>query len=264
MHAYACLEKGVQLGLEILGETPVHALGQVGQVLALHTGRDRRAARETPERLEEAPERTPHPVHLSLAEHGRSVVRVKLQGLVVICHRERIVIEADPGITHHSKYLGRRILFLECLVGLVLMYEDVVSGEGGLLIAAHYGLDVVKRADDLVETVLPGIEVDKGIIQPCLAGIVLQESFIYFHGEIVLPGHGIKRGKVVAVPVVVRINADGLSELGNGGIRIVLQHMAQCHVIVRSVIVRKCFSDDGETGHCGFDIAVVIILYRIY
>ena len=270
MGLHSVVEEGIQLWLEILEEPCIEELRKVGKVLTLGLGGNGGTGDELFERVEEAVERTVHPVHLRLAQERRGIAGIEGEGLVIIGHGQRILVCGRLGVPHHGKHLRRGEILVELLQhreslrGLVLMHEYVVPRKCGGLIASHNPLDLIKGLKDLVETVLPDIKVHERIVDISLAGEVGKQRLVCGHRLVVLAVHGIKRGQAVPVPVIAGSEADGFAYLFKSGSDIPETGMAHALVKMGGIVVGESLENGGEAVHGSLCRTAVISLDGIH
>ena len=201
---------------EILDETRLRPLEKKTQVLALGPRLSLGVIHELSQGLEEAVVVSPDAVHLRLAKQGGHVIRLNVKGFLVISKGDGVLVLGQGMVPELGKDVGGGIFLIiilkdfQGLLGLVLPEQDVVLRPRHALALPEDGLDLVHGRDRLVELVLLKVEVGEGEIDVVLLRELLQQILVGGDGQVVLPGHRVRQGEPVLVPIVPRVQLGGL------------------------------------------------------
>ena len=237
------LDKQVHIGLEAAEELRIRVLEEGLDIARLHLQRRGLAGKEVVDGGEVIGIVAAVAIDLGDAEQGLGVAGLVGEGFVVVFEGQGILELGDAVVAQGHEEAGRGDRFvvslqdLEGFVGLLLAHQDVILGQRDHVVLAGHGFDLIQDAHHFIHLSALHIELDKGIIDIGLLGILPDQGLIDIDGHLGLLGHDIEPGEAVPVPVVGGVEAHRRSQVLHGSVQIAQQGLAHAKVIPDGVIV---------------------------
>ena len=259
----------VELRFEGIDELPVRLPEHGLEIVGLGRSRNLRIGGESIECLEIFAVLPGHPVGLRLAENGRSIVPVNVQGGIVAGQCRRVIIHPHGIVAQDCKHLRGRIfpaVFIqhpERLLALVLTAENIEFCHHSPVIAAELGLNLLDGLKGLSKVILADVDLRKAVVEIRLLRKILHQLLVHVDGKFRPSGHSVKSGKHIPVPEIPLVQGNRLLQVGLGSRGILKLDSRHSAVIPGGVVLRGSGKDASEQGLGLPETALIVERYRI-